>query len=89
MPGDGPERGKAGGPRISHITTAVFDLLPIEGEDYSVTPPKSDPRYYFRPWKTILARTTADGGKSYYIQGSHSQTLPALANKIFKAAKGR
>jgi hypothetical protein len=71
---------------ISHITTAVFDLLPIEGEDYSVTPPKSDPRYYFRPWKTILARTTADGGKSYYIQGSHNQTLPALANKIFKAA---
>ncbi len=71
------------GESIHHITTAVFDLLPIEGEDYSATPPKSDPRYYFRPWKTILARTTADGGQSFYIQGSHNQTLPALANKIF------
>ena len=68
---------------INDITTAVFDLLPIEGDDYSAAPPKSDPRYYFRPWKTILARTVADGGKSYYIQGTHDITLPALAAKIF------
>jgi len=67
---------------IKDITTAVFDLLPIEGDDYSITPPKTDPRYYFRPWKTILARTVADGGKSYYIQGTHDMTLPALAKKI-------
>ena len=70
--------------QINDITTAVFDLLPIEGDDYSSTPPKTDPRYYFRPWKTILARTVADGGKSYYIQGTHDVTLPALANKIFE-----
>ena len=69
---------------INDITTAVFDLLPIEGDDYSSAPPKTDPRYYFRPWKTILARTVADGGKSYYIQGTHDITLPALANKIFE-----
>ena len=69
---------------ITDITTAVFDLLPIEGDDYSAAPPKTDPRYYFRPWKTILARTVADGGKSYYIQGSHDLTLPALAAKILE-----
>ena len=69
---------------IFDITTAVFDLLPIEGDDYSATPPKTDPRYYFRPWKTILSRTVADGGKSYYIQGTHDMTLPSLANKILK-----
>ena len=69
---------------IFDITTAVFDLLPIEGDDYSATPPKSDPRYYFRPWKTILARTVADGGKSYYVQGTHDLTLPALAAKVFE-----
>ncbi len=74
---------KQEGRKITNITTAVFDLLPIEGEDYSATPPKTDPRYYFRPWKTILARTVADGGKSFYIQGSHDQTLPNLANKAF------
>ena len=44
-----------------------------------MTPPKTDPRYYFRPWKTILARTVADGGKSYYVHGLHSQTLPSVA----------
>ncbi|HHX72646.1 MAG TPA: hypothetical protein GX701_06960 [Clostridiales bacterium] len=74
---------KQEGRTIFDITTAVFDLLPIEGEDYHSTPPKSDPRYYFRPWKTILARTTADGGRSCYIQGNHRDTLPALARKIF------
>ncbi|MDF2532386.1 MAG: hypothetical protein K0Q65_1967, partial [Clostridia bacterium] len=35
--------------------------------------------YYFRPWKTILARTVADGGRSYYIQGSHKDTLTSIA----------
>ena len=75
---------------IFDITTAVFDLLPIEtkdGDDYVSTPPKSDPRYYFRPWKTILARTVADGGKSYYIQGTHDVTLPALASRVFEKGK--
>ncbi|MGN1450655.1 MAG: hypothetical protein ACI4XQ_01020 [Eubacteriales bacterium] len=71
------------GRSIYDITTAVFDLLDIEDDDYSVTPPKSDPRYYFRPWKTILARTTADGGKSFYVRGTHRETLPNLAKKIF------
>lgn len=69
---------KQQGESISRFTTAVFDLLPLEGEDYHTTPPKSDPRYYFRPWKTILARTVADGGESFYIQGEHGQTIPAL-----------
>lgn len=69
---------KQQGESIRRFTTAVFDLLPLEGEDYHTTPPKSDPRYYFRPWKTILARTVADGGESFYIQGEHGQTIPAL-----------
>lgn len=69
--------------KISDFTTAVFDLMEIESSDnYNVTPPKSDPRYYFRPWKTILARTVADGGKSFYIKGEHQQTVPALAKLI-------
>lgn len=71
------------GKSINNITTAVFDLLPIENQDYSETPPKSDPRYYFRPWKTILTRTVADGGNSYYFKGSHECTLPNLAKRLF------
>ncbi|MCL2744933.1 MAG: hypothetical protein FWE67_13900 [Planctomycetaceae bacterium] len=70
------------GHKIVHFTTAVFDLLPLEGKDVNETPPKSDPRYYFRPWKTILSRTVADGGEGYYICGEHSKTIPALARRL-------
>ena len=70
------------GRTITQFTTAVFDLLPLEGKDVHETPPKSDPRYYFRPWKTILSRTVADGGKSFYISGEHHQTIPALAQRV-------
>ncbi|HMF19954.1 MAG TPA: hypothetical protein VKE98_22300, partial [Gemmataceae bacterium] len=62
---------------IRHFTTGVFDLIPLEG-DWKKQAPKSDPRYYYRPWKTILVRTVADGGESFYVQGDHRQTVPAL-----------
>jgi hypothetical protein len=62
---------------IRHFTTGVFDLVPLEG-DTRQQAPKSDPRYYYRPWKTILVRTVADGGESFYIAGDHRETLPAL-----------
>jgi hypothetical protein len=65
------------GKRIQNFTTAVFDLIPLEG-DTRQQAPKSDPRYYYRPWKTILVRTVADGGESFYIQGDHRQTVPGL-----------
>jgi hypothetical protein len=65
------------GRQIAKFTTAVFDLLPLTG-DLRTTAPKTDPRYYYRPWKTILARTVADGGESFYIQGDHRATVPAL-----------
>ena len=68
--------------RIADFTTAVFDLIPIPAE-HAEAPPKSDPRYYYRPWKTILARTVADGGRSSYICGEHRQTLPNLASRVF------
>ena len=70
------------GRQIQHFTTAVFDLLPLEGKDVSETPPKSDPRYYFRPWKTILSRTVADGGESHYVQGVHRDTVCALTREL-------
>lgn len=66
------------GEKITDFTTAVFDLMDLEDEDTGTELPKSDPRYYFRPWKTILARTVADGGESYYLQGKHAETVPAL-----------
>jgi hypothetical protein len=72
------------GRAIRHFTTAVFDLVPLEGDPHRQAP-KSDPRYYYRPWKTILVRTVADGGESFYIQGDHRDTLPRLYHAAVRA----
>ncbi len=65
------------GHSIRRFTTAVFDVVPIRG-DYRRELPKTDPGYYFRPHKTILVRTVADGGESFYFCGEHRATVPAL-----------
>ena len=75
------------GREIRHFTTAVFDLLPLEG-DTRQQAPRSDPRYYYRPWKTILVRTVADGGESFYVQGDHRVTVPRLHEAALQAARG-
>jgi len=62
---------------IHRFSTLVCDIIPIHG-DYGSEPPRSDPSYYFRPWKTMLARTVADGGESFYVQGRHEDTIPQL-----------
>ena len=65
------------GRHIRNFTTAVFDMVPIQG-DHRKELAKTDPGYYFRPHKTILVRTVADGGQSFYFCGEHRATLPAL-----------
>ena len=62
---------------IKHFSTAVFDLQKLDLNG-SVEAGKEDANYYFRPLKTILHRTVADGGESFYIQGDHRDTVPAL-----------
>jgi hypothetical protein len=69
---------------IRHFTTAVFDLIPLD-DDTRRQAPRSDPRYYYRPWKTILVRTVADGGESYYVQGDHRLTVPHLHHHALHA----
>lgn len=75
------------GRRIAHFTTAAFDLLSLSG-DFRHEAPKSDPRYYYRPWKTVLVRTVADGGESFYVCGDHRQTLPHLRQAALQANPG-
>ena len=65
------------GRKIANFTTAAFDLIPIDGE-WDKEAPKNNPQYYYRPWKTILVRTVADGGESFYVCGDHRQTVPHL-----------
>jgi hypothetical protein len=74
------------GRSICHFTTAVFDLVPIQG-NYHKELPKTDPGYYFRPHKTILVRTVADGGESFYICGDHRAALPTLARAVLKEVR--
>jgi hypothetical protein len=68
------------GRQIARFATAVFDLIAL-GDDLEAEAPKSDPRYYYRPFKTILVRTVRDGGESFYIQGDHTVTLPNLHHR--------
>ena len=73
------------GRAIRGFATAVFDLVPIQGDVHHDLP-KSDPGYYFRPYKTILVRTVADGGASFYFCGDHRATFPALRRAILERA---
>lgn len=70
---------------VKNFTTLVCDLIPIHG-DPAREAPKTDPQYYYRPYKTILVRTVADGGTSHYVQGDHRQTIPTLHHRILEAA---
>ncbi len=72
------------GRQIRHFATGVFDLVPIDAVTDREAP-KTDPRYYYRPWKTILVRTVADGGESSYVQGDHRMTLPHLYHAVLQA----
>ena len=69
------------GREIRRFCTAVFDIVPIRGDVHRELE-KSDPGYYFRPHKTLLVRTVADGGASFYFCGEHRATLPALRRAI-------
>lgn len=71
------------GREIRHFSTAVFDLVPIEG-DYHRELKKTEAGYYFRPHKTILVRTVADGGESFYFCGDHRATMPALRKAVLE-----
>jgi hypothetical protein len=72
---------KQEGRRINEFTTAVFDLLDL-GPDVHHEPSKTESAYYFRPFKTILVRTVADGGESFYIRGWHQVTFPNLYRQV-------
>jgi len=77
------------GREISRFTTGVFDLVPLPEDCRSGTAPKTHPQYYYRPWKTILVRTVADGGRSFYFCGDHRVTIPNLHRALVSTARDR
>jgi len=68
---------------LNHFTTAVFDLLDL-GTDLHHEADKSEARYYFRPYKTLLVRTVQDGGHSYYVRADHKVSIPLLYHHLRK-----
>ena len=70
------------GERVCNFTTAVFDLVQLPANFRQGPPSKDHPQYYYRPWKTILVRTVADGGRSYFFSGDLGSTLPTLWQKV-------
>lgn len=74
------------GREIKHFTTLVCDIIDLP-QDYRAEAPKHTPGYYFRPWKTMLVRTVADGGESFYVKGRHADTVPALWTGVQEVAR--
>jgi hypothetical protein len=72
------------GQEIRRFTTAVFDLADLPGDWRKGPPGKEHAQYYYRPWKTMLIRTVADGGESFYFRGDHRRTIPTLWRELDK-----
>jgi hypothetical protein len=72
---------------ISRFTVLVCDLQDLP-EDCGREADKRTAQYYFRPWKTMLSRTVADGGQGVYVKGGHAETIPALWTAIGSAERG-
>jgi hypothetical protein len=67
---------------VDNFHTAVLDLQQVQGGWHIEPTVKTDPAYYFRPWKTILSRALSGTGESYYIQGHFAESIPRLRNAI-------
>lgn len=62
------------------ITTANFDLFPIESSEVKLG--YDDPQYYYRPRKNIVIRPTSQGGHGFHFPGDHRDTIPALYERL-------
>ena len=67
----------------------MFDLVELPANFRQGPPSKDHPQYYYRPWKTILVRTVADGGRSYFFSGDLASTIPSLWHEAQGACRPR
>jgi len=74
------------GRAIRRFDVLVADIQDLRG-DLAAEPDRAEPSYYFRPWKTLLARTVAGGGESRYVRGRHERTIPALWRALAPGAQ--
>jgi len=62
---------------VTDFTSLVCDIRELP-PDYRREAARDSAGYFFRPWKTMLVRTLAGNGESFYVQGRHEETVPAL-----------
>ena len=74
-------------PRRADLLRAAgfdFDIRPVHAADVNNERAFS---YYFRDHKSVVHRIPeAFGGKGYYVQGDHLQTIPALYRRLVEGA---
>ena len=71
------------GREVRRFTTLVTDLHDLP-ERVEREADRKEAAYYFRPWKTLLVRTVAGGGESFYVRGRHDETVPALWRELIR-----
>ena len=65
------------GREVRRFASLVCDLHELP-EDFRAEAPRGSAAYYFRPWKTMLVRTVADGGEGFYCRARHDESIPEL-----------
>lgn len=65
------------GGAVTDFTSLVCDIRELP-PDYRREASRDSAGYFFRPWKTMLVRTLAGNGQSFYVQGRHEETVPAM-----------
>jgi len=75
------------GKSVRRFATLVCDLKNLPG-DIRNEPSKDDPNYYYRPWKTMLSRTVAQGGESFYLRADHAESIPQLWTAVTEKDRG-
>lgn len=78
---------EAEGRKISRFTVLVSDLHALSAEPGREAP-RGTPEYSFRPLKTMLVRTVADGGESVYVCGKHAEVVPELWTALMGEGEG-
>jgi hypothetical protein len=70
------------GRRVREITTANFDVVPLEMSDDSGPERFSRVEYYYRPKKNVVVRPTSLGKSGHHIVGDHRQTIPEIYRRL-------
>ena len=65
---------------VKDFTTANFDLIDLG--NYRSMNASAIYNYYYRPWKNIVCRPVASGGKGFHFSVDHQVSIPLLWQRL-------